>query len=54
MDQVATVDLTGDDTSDILFRDSSGDLGFYQMQNGALQSRQHIGPSSTAYEVVGA
>lgn len=47
---VARNDLSGDGVSGILFRnDGTGDLGYYQMQNGALEGWHGIGASSTAY-----
>jgi FG-GAP-like repeat len=48
-------DYNGDGTSDILFRNGSGsgDTGFYQIKNGALQAWHDIGASSTAYAAVG-
>ena len=49
-----TGDFNGDGTSDILFRnDATGDVGFYQMNNGANAGWHEIGFSSTAYSIVG-
>jgi hypothetical protein len=43
-----------DNTSDILFRDNAtGDTGFYTIVNGAKTGWVDLGPSSTAYSVVG-
>jgi hypothetical protein len=42
-------DYNGDNVSDILFRNSAtGDTGFYEIINGALQGWHDIGGSSTA------
>jgi hypothetical protein len=45
-------DFDGDATSDILFRSAtSGDTGFYQLENGAITTWHDIGATSTAYNV---
>ena len=46
-------DFYGSHTSDILFRDdSTGDTGFYQVNNGANVGWKDVGASSTAYSIV--
>jgi hypothetical protein len=46
-------DFTGDGVSDILYYNhTTGDVGYYAM-NGSLLGWKDIGPSSTAYSVVG-
>ena len=43
-----------DNTSDILFRNNAtGDMGFWNIVNGANTGWVHLGSSSTAYSVVG-
>jgi hypothetical protein len=47
-------DFSQSGTSDILFRnESGGDTGLYIMSNGVFQTWDDIGPSSTAYSIVG-
>jgi Subtilase family len=54
LDRRAPDDFTGSDISDILFRnDSSGDVWFEAMSNGAFTGWRHIGPTLSTYDVVG-
>ena len=47
-------DFYGTGTSDILFRNNAtGDVGFYEINNGAFVAWHGIGGSSTAYSIVG-
>ena len=47
-------DFNGDRTSDILFRnDTTGDTGFYAIQNGASAGWNVVADSSTDYSVAG-
>ena len=49
-----TDDFLDSGVSDILYRNNtSGDLGFYAIQNGTIQGWRDIGASSTAYGAVG-
>jgi hypothetical protein len=54
LDRRAADGFTGNDISDILYRNSStGDTWFEQMSNGTFAAWRHVGPTPSAYAVVG-
>jgi FG-GAP-like repeat len=50
---LAAHDLNGDTKSDIVWRDTSGDLGFWLMNGAVVSSTGGVGGVSTAWSIVG-